>query len=268
MKSQNQHFWRSRTAAVFLVCNGAVAHAAGLAEYEVIIEAARSGAYAKAATELEGWSAPEPSRQRVNSDLTVILIQAGRADDGLAVARRVGIEGLAPYALKSAAIVARNLQDPQWAVTAYTRLAQLDPADCDAQLGLALSWVDASESAQAGALLSTLEQQCTPADGQFLQSIAQARTYWAARQADVRRPQELLALGWWSEKLEATGSSPPFNESYRAQALREAVFVASRNGGNDLVRRWTAKAAVSLTNEETQLRSGNCCFPAIFNQWH
>ena len=248
----------SRNAALIWVVLGcsSFARASGLAEYEAIIQIARSGGYAKAANALENWAAPEPSKRRVDSDLAVILSQAGREGDALALAKKVGVLGLEPYALKSAAVAARNLQDATWAIAAYTRLTELNPTDCDARLGMTLSLTDAGQSVQSGQVLDTLEQVCTLPASPYIRAIAQARSYWAARRADVRSPQDLLALGWWSERLDAADAagaaeaSTYFSESYQGEALREAITVASRNGAHHLVRRWLERGSRSLTDEE------------------
>lgn len=239
------------TVGLALFASSLNATAAGRAEYDAIIASARAGAYAQALDALQNWSAVVPSARQVNSDLTVILRWAGRDTEALAAAKKAGVSGLEPYALKSAAVAARNLQDAAWAVTAYTQLNQLDPKDCDAQLGLALSLVDARQSAQSAAVLDALEQNCTAIGGEYLRPIAQARTYWAARQSNIQSPQELVALGWWSEKLGAAGQSGQVSQGYQGEALREATLLASRNGAHYLVRRWAGAGRAELNKDES-----------------
>lgn len=278
MVSKEARVLRHAALLIVILAGGPAARANALAEYEAIIQSARAGAYTQALSALENWSAAEPSQRRVNSDWVEILGQAGRSADALALAKRVGILALEPYALKSAAVAARSSQDPAWAVTAYTRIAEQDPTDCDARLGLALSLADADQSGPAGVVLDALEQNCTPLTGKYVRAIAQARTYWAARRVNTRLPQDLLALGWWSEKLDpafqASGTGkvehatqqeqpsrqpqssrqPPLPENYLSEATREALLLASTNGAHHLVRRWSARIAQrgpgSLTGEE------------------
>jgi biofilm PGA synthesis protein PgaA len=243
--------WVLSTFAVSVLMGSFTASAAGLSEYNAIIESARAGAHAQAVTALQSWSSPEPSTKKVTSDLTVILRWAGRDAEALALAKKTGIAGLEAYALKSAAVAARNLQDAPWAVSAYAGLVEADPKDCDARLGLALSSTDAGQSDKASTVLETLEKDCTPAGGPYSQSIAQARSYWAARQVNTGQPQELLALGWWTERLGRDGLAPPWPAGYQTQALREAALLASRNGAHQLARRWLQGGEAALTGEDT-----------------
>ena len=242
--------WPKRAVCAALVASSLGAFAAGQAEYDAIIESARSGAHQQALTALEVWSAPSPSIQKINSDITVILRWAGRDGQALELAKKVGVLGLEPYALKSAAVAARNLQDAPWAVAAYTQLVGIDPSDCDARLGLALSLVEARASAQSGGVLDALEQNCTPIGGAYGRSIAQARSYWAARRTDPRSPQELAALDWWSNALEPAGKPSVLSANYQREAFREAILLASRNGAQHLVRRWSESGRADLTGDD------------------
>lgn len=220
-------------------------------DYEAVIQSARSGAYSQAINLLQTWAAPMPSVRRVNSDLAVILQWAGRDAEAFELAKKSGIPGLEPYALRSVAALARKLQDESWAVAAYSRLSEINPSDCDAKLGLALSLVDSRKSIQAGLVLDELESSCTPIAGAYLRDIAQARSYWAARRLDIRIPQELMALGWWSGKLDAARQSGDFSNGYEGEALREAILLASRNGSHQLARVWMDRGRGALSDDET-----------------
>ena len=243
--------WAPRAVGLTLLLCSLCAKAAGQAEYDAIIEVARSGEHERALIALQQWSAPFPSIRKINSDMTVILRWAGQDSQALALAKKAGASGLEPYALKSAAVAARNLQDPAWAVTAYALLADTDPKDCDARLGLALSLVDEGASARSGKVLDALEQDCTPIGSAYIRSIAQARSYWAARREDTRSPQDLLALGWWSEALGSTGQPTVLPAGYQSEAFREAILLASRNGAQHLVRRWSESGLADLNGNET-----------------
>ena len=236
---------------LWLFASSLSAAAAGQAEYDAIIESARSGEYQQALSALEAWSGSVPPAQKINSDMTMILRWAGKDSQALAVARKATVSGLEPYALRSAAVAARNLQDAPWAVAAYTRLGEINPQDCDAKLGLALSLVDARQSAQSSGVLDALEQDCTPIGGAYIRSIAQARSYWAARRNDPRYPQDLLALGWWSEKLEPADQANTLPAGYQGEALREAILLASRKNANHLAHRWSESGRADLNGDET-----------------
>lgn len=219
--------------------------------YEAVVKSARTGEYSQAIRILETWAAHAPSVSRINSDLTVILQWAGRDAEALALAKKSGISGLEPYALRSTAAVARKYHDESWAMAAYSRLGEINPSDCDAILGLTLSLVDAQRSTQAGSVLDALESSCTPMAGTYVRDIAQARSYWAARQVNSHSPQELIALAWWSEKLNSVGQAGHFSKGYEGEALREAILLASRNGSHQLARVWIDSGRSNLNDNET-----------------
>jgi biofilm PGA synthesis protein PgaA len=243
--------WHGAAAGLALLASAHDASAAGQAEYNAIIQSARAGEYSQAISALEKWSDPVPIAQQVNSDLTVILRWAGRDAEALTLAKKSGVSGLEPYALRSAAVAARNLQDAPWALAAYNRLVEIDSSDCDAKLGLALSLVDTRESTRAEVVMDALELSCTPVAGRYVRDIAQARSYWAARRLDVRVPQELLALAWWVEKLDAANPSSRLAKSYEGEALREAILLASKTGSHYLVRSWLDRGRPNLSGDET-----------------
>ena len=177
---------------VALVCATPVKGLAS-SSYDAIIALARTGAHSQAIEALRAWQTSNPQDKRVDSDLIVIMGWAGLDADALAVAKASGSNALEPYALRSAAKSARNQQDPVWALEAYKLLLAKDPQDCDALLGTANSQVDLRAPDEAGSTLTQLEKTCADAQDWPLR-IAQARTYWSARQTNSNAPKDIAAL--------------------------------------------------------------------------
>jgi hypothetical protein len=219
------------------------------ASYDAIIASARAGAHAQAIEALRAWQLNHPQDKRVSSDLVVVMGWAGQDAQALASAKASGSAALEPYALRSAAKSARNQQDHAWALEAYTKLYAQDAQDCDALLGMANSQVDLRQSEAAGNALTQLEACCVNAQG-WPERLAQARSYWAARQKNTAEPRDLAALAWWSDQMNNPQASANYPVAYRNARVREAVLVASRTGSHQLARTWLAQAEPTMSAEE------------------
>ena len=219
------------------------------ASYDAIIASARSGAHAQAIEALRAWQLNNPQDKRAPSDLVVIMGWAGLDAQALASAKATGSAALAPYALRSAAKSARNQQDHAWALEAYSKLYAQDAQDCDALLGVANSQVDLRQSEVADKALTQLESNCVTAQG-WPERLAQARSYWAARQKSSTEPRDLAALAWWSEQMANSPSSAAYPGVSRNARVREAVLVASRTGSHQLARTWLARAEPTMSAQE------------------
>lgn len=244
---------KPRLQMILLMCVATALYAAPVASfanpsYDAIIASARTGAHRQAIEALRAWQASNPKDKRVDSDLIVVMGWAGLDADALAVARTSGSNALEPYALRSAAKSARNQQDHAWALEAYNLLLVKDPKDCDALLGTANSQVDLRATDEAGNTLSQLENTCANAQEWPLR-IAQARTYWAARQKNDSVPKDLSALAWWTAQMEPA-MQLAYPVAYRNARVREAVLVASRTGSHQLASTWLAGAQSTMSADE------------------
>lgn len=245
--------FKPRLRAALLMCVTAALCAVSLQgfanpNYDAIIASARAGAHSQAIQALRAWQTSNPQDKRVDADLIVVMGWAGLDADALAVAKTSGSNMLAPYALRSAAKSARNQQDHAWALEAYNLLLVKDPKDCDALLGAANSQVDLRTPEEAGNTLAQLENTCANAQDWPLR-IAQARTYWSARQKNDSAPKDLSALAWWTAQMEPAVQLA-YPAAYRNARVREAVLVASRTGSHQLASTWLARAESTMGADE------------------
>jgi hypothetical protein len=245
--------FKSRLQTILLMCVAAALCAAPVPSfanpsYDAIIASARTGAHSQAIEALREWKISNPQDKRVDSDLVVVMGWAGLDADALAVAKASGSNALEPYALRSAAKSARNQQDHAWALEAYNLLLAKDPKDCDALLGIANSQVDLRATDPAGNTLTQLENICASAPDWPLR-IAQARTYWSARQKNDSTPKDLNALAWWTAQMEPSMQAA-YPVAYRNARVREAVLVASRTGSHQLASTWLARAESTMGADE------------------
>lgn len=253
MNLRESTLFKPRLQTVLLACIVALVCATpvkGLASssYDAIIASARTGAHSQAIEALRAWQTSYPQDKRVDSDLIVIMGWAGLDADALAVAKASGSNALEPYALRSAAKSTRNQQDPVWALEAYKLLLAKDPQDCDALLGTANSQVDLRAPDEAGSTLTQLEKTCADAQDWPLR-IAQARTYWSARQTNSNAPKDIAALAWWTVQMEPL-QQDAYAVAYRNARVREAVLVASRTGSHQLANTWLARAEATMSADE------------------
>lgn len=253
MNLRESTLFKPRLQTVLWVCVIAVVCAAPVQSfanpsYDAIIASARTGAHSQAIEALRAWQANNPQDKRVDSDLIVVMGWAGQDADALTVARASGSNALEPYALRSAAKSARNQQDHAWALEAYNLLLVKDPKDCDALLGTANSQVDLRTPDEAGNTLTQLEKTCANAPD-WPMRIAQARTYWSARQKNSDSPKDIAALAWWTAQMQPSQQNT-YAVAYRNARVREAVLVASRTGSHQLASTWLERADATMSADE------------------
>jgi biofilm PGA synthesis protein PgaA len=232
------------------------------AQYDTIIANARAGAHGLAIETLRAWRAQHPDDRKAISDLVVVFGWAGQDANALTTAREVGVSGLETYAVRSVAKSGRNIGEYRWAIDGYRFLLKSNPADCDALLGLAYSYTDARESANAEARLNQFDAECV-ADiteprliGQRANESVAARTYWAQRQNTDGKSSDLSALSWWSAALKQVTQkkdNKPLadaNHLARSAQFREGVLLASAAGAYHLVNEWFPHAAAAMSENE------------------
>jgi biofilm PGA synthesis protein PgaA len=223
-------------------------------QYDGIINAGRSGRHDEAISALRTWLATHPADRRARADMIVMLGWAGQDANAVAAANEVGLSTLEGYALRSAAKSGRNMSNYVWAEAAYAAALKLDPADCDALLGIAYTLADARNSSGADVRLTQFDTRCALLNAQRATEGARARTYWAQRQIVDGQPNDLDALGWWTKRLTQEERAPakadaPLAMLQRAQ-YQEAVLLATKVGAFHLVEVWLPRVENTLSEND------------------
>ena len=209
--------------------------------YDATIARARQGDTAPAISQLQSWLLQSPQNVKLRRDLVVIAGWGERHALALETFAPLIASEQPPYVLAAAALSARRQQSWPLAASLYRAWLAAEPANGDAQAGVALSLLGAGDVAAASAavegyLPAETTSRRTAALVPLLEALAMIR------EQQSRWPEALAA---WQDVLSVRPTL--------VSAQRALLFVTSRLGATSVAAEMLRRTE-TLAAPDTQLR--------------